>query len=40
MVVDRPYFETKVKDDLSRFFKNEDVLPTVLIKTLRYWDDD
>ena len=35
---DRPYFGVKVKDDLSRFFQNEAVLPTPLLNTQRRWD--
>ena len=38
MVADKPYFEAKVKDDLSRFFQNEEVLPTLLLKSPRRWD--
>jgi hypothetical protein len=29
MVADKPYFDAKVKDDLSRFLKDEDVLSTL-----------
>ena len=39
MVADKLYFDVKVKDDLSRFFRNEGVLPTVLRNTRRHSDD-
>ncbi|MGI9538438.1 MAG: hypothetical protein ACR2PB_15305 [Desulfocapsaceae bacterium] len=40
MSADKLYFEVKVKDDLSRFFQDEGVLPTLLLKTQRRWDHD
>ncbi len=39
MVADKLYFEVKVKDDLSRFLRNEGVLPAVLKNTRRRSDD-
>ena len=40
MVADKPYFEAKVKDDLSRFLCDEGVLSAVLKNTYRRRDDD
>ena len=38
MSADKLYFKIKVKDDLSRFFQDEGVLPILLLKTPRHWD--
>jgi len=38
MFADKLYFKVKVKGDLSRFFRDEEVLTTLHLKTQRGWD--